>query len=54
MFEPSKNPRSWDPEFESLNNWRNRWCMFLTLNNDVELTKKYISSVTYSLPRIYK
>jgi transcription initiation factor IIF auxiliary subunit len=31
-----------------------QWMCFLSINNDSKLTKKYIESVTYSLPASYK
>ena len=31
-----------------------RWMIFLSINNDSKLTSKYIDSVTYHLPQVYK
>jgi transcription initiation factor IIF auxiliary subunit len=42
---------------KSLNNKivvNQRWCMFISLNNDTHLTEKYIHSVKYYLSDCYK
>jgi hypothetical protein len=32
----------------------NRWALFLTLDNNKNITEKYIKYVNYSLPPLYK
>ena len=47
-----KNPKKWnDDKSKTL---MHRWCMYLTLSNDVNETSKFIKSVTYHLHPTYK
>ena len=50
--EEVKNPVKWnDDKSKSLTN---RWCMFMSLSNDVAETSKFIKSVTYHLHPTYR
>ena len=47
-----KNPKTWnDDKSKKL---MHRWCMYLSLANDVNETSKFIKSVTYLLHPTYK
>lgn len=50
--EEVKNPKKWnDDNSKSLTN---RWCMFMSLSNDVAETSNFIKSVTYHLHPTYR
>jgi len=46
-------------QYEHVNNPKNkklcnRWCVFLSLNNQAPFTEKYIKHITWYLPKTYK
>lgn len=53
IYAPIKNPRIVDSNNRNLN-FCHQWGIYLTLNNDIGLTKLYIESVTYTLDSVYK
>jgi predicted house-cleaning noncanonical NTP pyrophosphatase (MazG superfamily) len=52
QYESIKNPKMWD----KTGNYplEHRWAMFISLDNDNRLTRKFIKSVTYKLHPTYK
>ena len=52
QYEKVKNPASYDKAGKNM--LAHRWAMFITLDNDVELTQRYIKEVQYILHPTYK